>query len=103
MMIWVTADVDGNKYKEPFSKGIMSRSLNVADIGIERAHDIASDIETNLIKNNITEISSTELADVVLNHLNSVDPKIAKKYKNWRSLRTSKKPLIILIGGASTG
>ena len=100
-MIWVTADVDGNKYKEPFSKGIMSRSLNVADIGIERAHDIASDIETNLIKNNITEISSTELADVVLNHLNSVDPKIAKKYKNWRSLRTSKKPLIILIGGAS--
>ena len=24
-----------------------------------------------------------------------------KKYKNWRSLRTSKKPLIILIGGAS--
>ena len=101
MMIWVTADVDGNKYKEPFSKGIMSRSLNVADIGIERAHDIASDIETNLIKNNITEISSTELADVVLNHLNSVDPKIAKKYKNWRSLRTSKKPLIILIGGAS--
>ena len=101
MMIWVTADVDGNKYKEPFSKGVMSRSLNVADIGIERAHDIASDIETNLIKNNITEISSTELADVVLNHLNSVDPKIAKKYKNWRSLRTSKKPLIILIGGAS--
>ena len=101
MMIWVTADVDGNKYKEPFSKGIMSRSLNVADIGIERAHDIASDIETNLIKNNITEISSTELADVVLNHLKSVDPKIAKKYKNWRSLRTSKKPLIILIGGAS--
>ena len=100
-MIWVTADVDGNKYKEPFSKGIMSRSLNVADIGIERAHDIASDIETNLIKNNITEISSTELADVVLNHLKSVDPKIAKKYKNWRSLRTSKKPLIILIGGAS--
>ena len=101
MMIWVTSDVDGNKYKEPFSKGIMSRSLNVADIGIERAHDIASDIETNLIKNNITEISSTELADVVLNHLNSVDPKIAKKYKNWRSLRNSKKPLIILIGGAS--
>ena len=101
MMIWVTADVDGNKYKEPFSKGIMSRSLNVADIGIERAHDIASDIETNLIKNNITEISSTELADVVLNHLKSVDPQIAKKYKNWRSLRTSKKPLIILIGGAS--
>ena len=100
-MIWVTGDVDGKKYKEPFSKGIMSRSLNVADIGIERAHDIASDIEAYLIKNNITEISSVELASVVLKHLNDVDSNIATKYKNWRYLRTSRNPLIILIGGAS--
>ena len=100
-MIWVTGNVDGKKYKEPFSKGIMSRSLNVADIGTERAYDIASDIEAELIKNNVTEISSYELVDVVLNHLNGVNPKIAKKYENWRSLRKSKKPLIILIGGAS--
>ena len=100
-MIWVTGDVDGKMYKEPFSKGIMSRSLNVADIGIERAHQLATDIEDYLIRNSITEISSKDLADVVLNHLESVDPKIAVKYKNWRSLRTSKKPLIILIGGAS--
>ena len=100
-MIWVTGDVDGKKYKEPFSKGIMSRSLNVADIGIERAHDIASDIEAFLIKNNVSEISSADLADVVLNFLDEIDSKIALKYKNWRFLRTSKKPLIILIGGAS--
>ena len=100
-MIWVTGDVDGKKYKEPFSKGIMSRSLNVADIGIERAHNIASDIEADLIKNNITEISSSDLADAALNYLEFLDANIALKYKNWRSLRTSKKPLIILIGGAS--
>ena len=100
-MIWVVGDVDGKKYKEPFSKGILSRSLNVADIGTERAHDIASDIESELIKNNITEILSSDLADVVLKYLEGYDPKIANKYKNWRSLRISKKPLIILIGGAS--
>ena len=100
-MIWVTGDVDGKKYKEPFSKGIMSRSLNVADIGIERALKMASDIESYLIQNNITEISSLELAGVVFEHLNSVNPKIAVKYEQWRSLRTSQKPLIILIGGAS--
>ena len=100
-MIWVTGNVDGEKYKEPFSKGIMSRSLNVADIGTERAYDLASDIEAELVKNNVVEISSYELADVVLNHLKGVDPKIAKKYENWRSLRKSKEPLIILIGGAS--
>ena len=100
-MIWVIGDVDGEKYKEPFSKGIMSRSLNVADIGIERAHKIASDIEADLIKNDVCEISSVDLADVVLTHLSSIDQDIATKYKKWRSLRTSEKPLIILIGGAS--
>ncbi|WP_407412842.1 2-phosphoglycerate kinase [Methanobrevibacter sp.] len=100
-MIWVTGEVDGEKYKEPFSKGIMSRSLNVADIGSQRAYDIASDIEAELIKNNVDEIPSYELANVVFSHLKSVDPIIAEKYKNWRSLRASKKPLIILIGGAS--
>jgi 2-phosphoglycerate kinase len=100
-MIWVIGEVDGKKYKEPFSKGILSRSLNVADIGIERAHRIASDIETYLIDENVTEISNQELAKLILNHLNKIDSTIAVKYQNLRSLRISKKPLIILIGGAS--
>ena len=100
-MMWVTGNVDGEKYKEPFSKGILARSLNVADIGSERAYDIASDIECELINDNVTEISSYELANVVLDHLKRTNPKVAKKYENWRSLRVSKKPLIILIGGAS--
>lgn len=100
-MIWVTGDVDGKLYKEPFSKGILARSLNVADIGFLRAHEIASDIEDELIRNDVSEISNSQLANVVLNHLESVDPNIAKKYQNWRLLRNSKKPLIILIGGAS--
>lgn len=100
-MIWVSSEVDGEIYKEPFSKGIMSRSLNVADIGTDRAHSIASDIESYLIHENITEISSEDLAGVVFNHLKSIDEEFAKKYSNWRSLRSSEKPLIILIGGAS--
>ncbi|WP_405268339.1 2-phosphoglycerate kinase [Methanobrevibacter sp.] len=100
-MIWVTSNVDGKKYKEPFSKGILSRSLNIADIGAERAYDLANDIECELIKSNVDEISNHDLADVVLNHLKGVNPKIAKKYENWRSLRKSEKPLIVLIGGAS--
>ena len=100
-MIWVIGNVDGKEYKEPFSKGILSRSLVVADIGTERAHDIATDIENDLLKDNITEITTTDLGSYVLVHLEKIDPKFAKKYKNWRSLRKSNEPLIILIGGAS--
>lgn len=100
-MIWITSDVDGDLYKEPFSKGILARSINIADIGFQRAHEIASDIELDLIDNGVTEIASYELADVVLNHLESIDSGIARKYRNWRSIRSSNEPLIILIGGAS--
>lgn len=89
-MIWITADVEGNLYKEPFSKGILSRSLNVADIGVQRAHEIAADIEDGLVNEGIFEITSSELVEVIANHLYDIDPKLAKKYKNWRSLRTSK-------------
>ncbi len=100
-MIWITSEVDGKLYKEPFSKGILSRSLNIADIGSQKAHEIASDIEEELIRDNVTEIASYDLAEVILQHLECIDSVIAKKYRNWRSLRNSKKPLIILIGGAS--
>ena len=72
-MIWVIGEVDGKKYKEPFSKGILSRSLNVADIGIERAHRIASEIESYLIDENVTEISNQELAKLVLDYLKKID------------------------------
>lgn len=100
-MIWITSEVDGKVYREPFSKGILSRSLDIADIGFQRAHDIASDIEDELIKNDVYEIASYELAEVILQHLENVDMTIANKYRNWRLLRNSEKPLIILIGGAS--
>ncbi|MFM5882628.1 2-phosphoglycerate kinase [Methanobrevibacter gottschalkii] len=100
-MIWVTSNVDGEEYKEPFSKGIMSRSLNISYIGSKRAYELASGIEEELIKKDMSVISRDELADIVLNHLITVDPKIAEKYKSLRLLRNSKKPLIILIGGSS--
>lgn len=100
-MIWVTSNVDGEEYKEPFSKGIMSRSLNISYIGSKRAYELASEIEEELIKKDMSVISRDELADIVLNHLITVDPKIAEKYKSLRLLRNSKKPLIILIGGSS--
>lgn len=100
-MIWVVADVDGNYYKEPFSKGILARSLRVSRMGLDQAYEIANDIERNLLEKNIEEISVNDLAEYITNYLNDVDPKSAYRYKKWRSVRKSDEPLIILIGGAS--
>ena len=100
-MIWVIWNVDGNYYKEPFSKGILARSLRVSSLGLDESYEIASDIENKLIENNIEEISVDELAEYIANYLNGVDSIASKKYRRWRSLRKSNEPLIILIGGAS--
>ncbi len=100
-MIWVIANVDGNYYKEPFSKGILARSLRISRIGLDDAYEIASDIENNLIENNITEISVNDLGKYVADYLKNVDVSVSNKYKKWRSIRKSNEPLIILIGGAS--
>ena len=100
-MIWVVGNVDGNYYKEPFSKGVLARSLRFSNLGLDQAYEIASDIETKLIENEVDEISLDELSKYISDYLKKIDPDIAFKYKRLSSLRKSNEPLIILIGGAS--
>ena len=100
-MIWVVGNVDGNYYKEPFSKGVLARSLRFSNLGLDQAYEIASDIETKLIENEVDEISLDELSKYISDYLKKIDPGIAFKYKRLSSLRKSNEPLIILIGGAS--
>lgn len=100
-MIWVVGNVDGNSYKEPFSKGVLARSLRVSNLSLDQSYEIASDIENKLIEKKVAEITVNELAEFVAEHLNMIDPAISVKYERWRSVRKSDEPLIILIGGAS--
>ena len=100
-MSWVVGNVDGNYYKEPFSKGVLARSLRFSNLGLDQAYEIASDIETKLIENEVDEISLDELSKYISDYLKKIDPDIAFKYKRLSSLRKSNEPLIILIGGAS--
>lgn len=100
-MIWVVGNVDGNTYKEPFSKGVLARSLRISHLGLDEAHEIANEIEENLINENITEITVNDLVNYISRHLNKIDSNISNKYVRWRSVRKSDEPLIILIGGAS--
>lgn len=100
-MIWVSGNVDGKFYKEPFSKGVLARSLRISNIGLDEAYELATDIENQLIKENVTEITINDLSEYISDYLNKFDPQFSKKYKKWRTVRKSNEPLIILIGGAS--
>ena len=67
-MIWVIGNVDGNDYKEPFSKGILARSLRVSNIGLDEAYGIANEIENSLIEENITELTVNDLAKYIADY-----------------------------------
>ena len=79
-MIMIKGAVGKKEYKEPFSKGIMARSLYITDLGHDEAYEIASCIENKLLEENISEISIEDLAIFVTNYLkNYVDPVLAEK------------------------
>ncbi|MDI6702770.1 2-phosphoglycerate kinase [Methanothermobacter wolfeii] len=100
-MIMVQGEVSGKKYTEPFSKGVLARSLTRAEMDPNKAYTFASMIEAHLKKKKVDLITIDELVEVVSRHLKEEDPEVAEKYMLWRRIRQCKEPLIILIGGAS--
>ncbi|MDI6723662.1 MAG: 2-phosphoglycerate kinase [Methanobacterium sp.] len=100
-MIMVEGEVSGKKYTEPFSKGVLARSLTRAEMDADRAYIFASQIESHLRKEGIKVISLDDLVGIVRAKLKREDEEIAEKYGLWRRIRKCREPLIILIGGAS--
>jgi len=97
----VRGEVNDKEYVEPFSKGILSRSLIRAELSQNKSYELAFDIESELKSNNISTISTDDLVKMVIKRLEKEDPIIAEKYINWRKILACNDPLIILIGGAS--
>ncbi|WP_323735702.1 2-phosphoglycerate kinase [Methanosphaera sp. ISO3-F5] len=100
-MLLVEGVVGGKKYREPFSKGILSKSLVRSEVDPDKAYEIASEVEESITNDGTTVISVTDLIKIVKEKLKEDDPVLAKKYIIWKEIRRSKDPLIILIGGAS--
>lgn len=100
-MIMVEGEVSGKKYREPFSKGVLARSLTRAEMDPNKAYTFASLIESHLRKEGIEVIELNDLIKIVAEKLREEDEGIADKYGMWKKIRKCREPLIILIGGAS--
>lgn len=100
-MVIVEGEVGGKKYREPFSKGILSKSLIRSEVNPTKAYQIAAEIEETIQKEGKEIISISDLIRTVRLRLEEEDPVLAKKYVVWKQIRRSKDPLIILLGGAS--
>lgn len=100
-MILVEVEVKGKKYYEPFSKGILARSLTRAELDLNEAYDLAQTLESKLLENNVEKVTTSEIVEHIIKELTLIDPESANKYIAWRNFVRRKDPLIILIGGAS--
>ncbi len=86
----------------PFSKGILASSISVTGLDLALCHKIALDIEQYLVSNNIKRIPIDELRSLVFRFIkDNVNLEYAEKYLLWQSVGKLKKPIIILIGGAT--
>jgi 2-phosphoglycerate kinase len=87
---------------DPFSHEHLNRSLEAAGLTHAEAHQMARAIETQLIDQHRTHISQADLENLVIDTLVQEHGKApARRYRIWRAWRRQKKPLVILIGGAS--
>ena len=60
-MVLVEGEVGGKKYREPFSKGVLSKSLIRSEVDPDKAYEIASEIEQSIKNEGKTIISIKEL------------------------------------------
>ena len=99
--IMVEGEVGGKKYREPFSKGVLSRSLIRADMDPDNAYTFASKIEAHLTDVGIKVINLDDLISIMREKLRDENSEIAEKYGLWKRIRKCDEPLVVLIGGAS--
>jgi 2-phosphoglycerate kinase len=97
----VEGEVSGKKYREPFSKGVLARSLTRAEMDPNKAYTFSSQIEAQLKKDGVKLIKLDDLVNIVRQRLKKEDSEIAVQYGLWKRIRKCQDPLVILIGGSS--
>jgi 2-phosphoglycerate kinase len=98
--VMVLEDDDGITF--PFSKGILAQSLMATGLNPALAHQIAREIEVDLLEQNELVVSRDRLRTIVENALKAeAGEEVSKRYTLLRSIRRPEKPILILIGGVT--
>ncbi len=86
----------------PFSKGILSGSLNAAGLDPSVAYATAAEIQKRLLERDSKSISRKKLRQMVHEELLRMHGReLADRYLVWRYVRSPDKPVVLLIGGSS--
>lgn len=94
--------IDRTGQGSPFSKGRLSRSLEICAFPQDECYAITSAIELLLLTRNVTELTSTRLARVTYEYLLEHEPPdMAQRYLVWIEFSRSGQPLVLLVGGTT--
>jgi 2-phosphoglycerate kinase len=86
----------------PFSKGMLSVSLQGAGLDPTDAYQVSQELETRLLQSGATEIGRAALRDLVADTIErSHGSRAVARYRVWRATFEDPKPLFVLLGGSS--
>jgi 2-phosphoglycerate kinase len=87
----------------PFSKGILSISLQGAGLDTSDAYEVCQDVEGQLLRSRASEIDRSDLRALVGDTIERAHgSRAARRYQTWRAAVQDAKPIFLLLGG-STG
>ncbi len=89
-------------HKQPFSRGLLARSIYAAGLDLDRAYRLVGELEKELRADEVTELTSHEVARRIGDLLERFETaETAQRYRLVRRLHRLPRPLVIYVGGAS--
>ncbi len=88
--------------RQPFSRGLLARSIYAAGLDLDKAYRLVAELETELRVAETTESTSSDIARQTAEILERLEgAEIAQRYRLVRRIHGLPRPLVIYIGGAS--
>lgn len=95
-------DDSGSGRGLPFSRGILTQSLMSVGLGPERSHGYAKRIEEVLWRRGEVRVPRTVVRHEVQRLLtNEAGEEYARRYQLMRALRSSERPIVVVLGGTA--
>lgn len=88
--------------KQPFSRGLLARSLQAAGLDLDRAYRLVGKVQAGLRRDGVTSLASGELARRVGEILERYEGAgAAARYRLVRRIQRLPRPLVVYLGGTS--